>query len=281
MITTEYLSGLKKFNLAISKKVTSKYIGIRPSLFAGRGATLRDHRIYSPGDDFRLIDWKIYARTDDLYVKRFEEERNLVVHVVVDNSASMNYGKPKKFDYGAMLGVGFAYLAIRENEKFQFASFSEKIEIFHPKKGLNHLALMVDHLNSLKTKGKSRFIESLGSYKKTIGSRAMVVVISDFLFDPKEIEEGLSVFAGNDLRVIMVLDKSEKKLDLQGDVKLTDAETNQMIRTYINPRTKTEYQHRLDAHIGKIKEICGKLKANFHVVTTDTPIFDTFYEVLQ
>ena len=128
MITTEFLNYLDKFRLIVNKKVTSNYTGKRSSLYTGSGATIKDYRIYSPGDDFRLIDWKVYARTDNLYIRRYEEERNLVMHAIVDSSASMNYGSPiTKFEYGAMLGVGFAYLALRENEKMQFATLSDDI----------------------------------------------------------------------------------------------------------------------------------------------------------
>jgi len=113
MISTEFLDQLTKFHLIVSKRVTSQYAGPRKSIAMGKGIIFKDHRIYAPGDDFRAIDWKVYARTDDLYVKNYEEERNLAVHIIVDSSGSMDYGKPRsKFDYASMLGVGFAYLAL-------------------------------------------------------------------------------------------------------------------------------------------------------------------------
>ena len=125
MIDTSFLDQLGRFSLVVRKRVTSSYTGPRKSIASGRGMAFKDHRIYAPGDDFRLIDWKVFARTDDLYIKNYEEERNLTVHVIVDHSASMNFGKTlSKFDYASMLGVGFAYLAMKENEKFQFSTFS-------------------------------------------------------------------------------------------------------------------------------------------------------------
>jgi uncharacterized protein (DUF58 family) len=140
MITTDYLSLLDRFNLIVKKRVTSSYVGSRVSSATGRGSTIKDHRIYATGDDFRLIDWKIYARTDNLYIKRFEEERNLTVHVILDISNSMNFGaKLTKFEYAAMLGVGFAYLSLKENEKFQFATFGETLNVFSPRKGMGIL----------------------------------------------------------------------------------------------------------------------------------------------
>ena len=140
MIDTSFLDQLSKFSLVVHKRVTSKYRGPRRSMAFGRGTLFKDHRLYAPGDDFRAIDWKVYARTDDLMVKTYEEDRNLVVHIIVDYSASMNFGKPKsKFDYASMLGVGFAYLALKENEKFMFSTFSESLNVFQPRRGMGQL----------------------------------------------------------------------------------------------------------------------------------------------
>jgi uncharacterized protein (DUF58 family) len=280
MITTEFLAGLDKFNLIVHKRVTSKYTGKRESLYKGKGSTVKDHRIYAWGDDFRSIDWKIYARTDNLYIKVYDEERNLVVHVILDRSASMNYGKPTKYDYAAMLGVGFAYLALKDNEKFQFATFSDELEFFQPRRGMGHLGAMVEYLNKTKTKGVSQFAKNLSQYSKLLSTKAMVFVISDFLYDVAEIKEGLMSLGDNNLKVIQVLDAGERHLDIKGDVKLEDIESHGSLRTYISQRTKTEYEDKIEEHISAIGKECDALKAEFHVVTTDMPIFDAFYEIL-
>ena len=284
MITTEFLDYLDRFRLIINKKVTSNYTGKRTSLYTGTGATIKDYRIYSPGDDWRLIDWKIYARTDHLYIRRYEEERNLVMHALVDSSASMNYGSPvTKFEYGAMLGVGFAYLALKENEKFQFATFSEDVKVFQPRRGLGHLASMIEYLNSVRPASKSRFKDMMVKYKKFLTSRSYIVIVSDFLFDIDEIREGLLTLAsGNhEIKVMQVLDTTEKDLPVEGDVKLKDAESTETLRTYIGPKLVVEYENKLEQHIARIGKICTGIKANFCVATTATPIFDIFYDALR
>ncbi|MBI3036176.1 DUF58 domain-containing protein [Candidatus Woesearchaeota archaeon] len=284
MITTEFLDALDRFRLIISKKVTSDYTGKRQSLYTGSGATIKDYRIYAPGDDFRLIDWKVYARTDNLYIRRYEEERNLVMHALVDSSASMNYGTPvTKFEYGGMLGVGFAHLALRENEKFQFATFSEDVNVFQPRKGLGHLASMIDYLNRVKPKDKGRFGDMMLKYRKYLTSRAYLVIVSDFLFDIDEIRDGLLALASgrHEIKVIQVLSPTEKDLPLEGDVKLKDAESTDTMRTYIGPKLVVEYENKLEQHIARIGNICTGIKANFYVATTATPIFDIFYDALR
>lgn len=282
MIDTKFLDQLSRFSLVIRKRVTSNYSGPRRSIAVGRGITFKEHRIYAPGDDFRSIDWKVYARTDNLFVKTYEEERNLVVHVIVDYSASMGFGKPtSKFDYASMLGVGFGYLAIKDNEKFQFSTFSDTLEIFQPRRGMSQLASMVFHLNSLKTKGHSRLLDSITQYKKVVGSRAMIVLISDFLIDISEVVEALYRFGDHEIKIVQVLDPAEKNLSMQGDFKLVDSETKDALRTYISPRLRMHYQNLLDDHSAKIEETCDRLGIDFYLVTTDTPVFDAFYRILE
>jgi len=282
MIKTDFLDQLDRFHLVVKKRVTSNYIGPRRSIAAGSGLTFKDHRIYSPGDDVRLIDWKVFARTDDLYIKTFEAERNLTAHIIIDSSASMGFGKPiSKFDYAAMLGVGFAYLAMRENEKFQFSTFAEGLDIFQSRRGMSQLASMVFHLNNAKTQGYSKLLNAMMQYKKVVGSRSLLVLISDFLLDINEIIESLYNLGDHEIKILQVLDPIEKDLKYSGDFKLIDSETNSMLRTYISPRLRVEYQQMLDNHTAKIEETCNKLGYHFHQITSDTPVFDAFYRVLE
>lgn len=282
MISTDFLDQLDRFHLVVKKRVTSTYTGPRKSIAAGRGLTFKDHRIYSPGEDIRLIDWKVFARTDNLYIKTFEEERNLTAHIIMDVSGSMGFGKPiSKFDYAAMLGVGFAYLAMKENEKFQFSTFSEDIEVFQPRRGMSQLASMVFHLNNSKTNGNSKLMDAMVQYKKVIGGRSLLVLVSDFLIDSKEVIEALYTLGDHEIKIIQVLDPIEKDLRYSGDFKLIDSESKSMLRTYISPRLRVEYQQMLDGHSARIEEVCNRLGIHFHQVTTDTPIFDAFYKVLE
>jgi uncharacterized protein (DUF58 family) len=283
MIDTQFLEGLGKFNLIVRKRVTSNYSGSRKSIYQGRGLIYKDHRVYAPGDDFRAIDWKVYARTDDLMIKNYEEEKNLVMHILVDKSASMKYGKSSnlsKFDYASMLGVGYAYLALKNNDKFQFATFSSDLEVYQPRRGMSQLISMVDYLNNIKLSGKTEILKIAQRYKKFISSRSLVVFISDFLAPLDEIKEALDYLAGNEVILIQVLDHTEKNPDIEGDFKLKDSESSIMMRTYFSPKLKEDYMERLEKHISDIEHECTIKGMEFYSITTDTPIFDAFYKVL-
>lgn len=282
MINTQFLDQLSRFNLVVNKRVTSTISGPRKSHAAGHGLTFKDYRIYAPGDDIRLIDWKVYARTDNLYLKVHEEEKNLTVHIIIDRSASMDFGKPtSKFDYASMIGVGFGYLALRENEKFQFSTFADTLEIFQPKRGMSHLAAMVQHLNSIKPKGYSKITDTIKQYKKVIGSKSMLVIASDFLVNIEEIREAFYMLGDHEIKIIQVLDRAEKELKMEGDMKLKDSETGGMLRTFVSPRMRMEYQQQLDAHCARIEDTCNKLGIQYNLAVTDTSIFDTFYKILN
>lgn len=281
MIDAKFLHQLEKFSLIVNKRITSNYIGERFSKATGKGLIFKDHVMYGPGEDFRSIDWKLFGRTDKLFSKRYEEERNLTVHVILDLSASMNFGTGvSKAEFASKLGVGFAYLALKNNERFVLSSFSDELEFFKAKKGRAQLASMIEHLNKKKAKGKGTLEKSLGGYKKLIKSRAYVVIISDFLYPVEDIRKGLLFFKNNQVNVIQVLDKVERNLDIEGDFKLKDSETNEMMRTFINPFARKQYQSQLADHMGKIQRICQEGGLKYNSCDTGQDVFDVFYNVV-
>lgn len=243
---------------------------------------MRDRRIYAPGDDIRAIDWKVYARTDKLHVKQFEEERNLNIHVVVDSSSSMDFGKPvSKFEYAGMLGLGYAYLALKGNEKFQYCTFDTKLEVFKAERGRKQLALMTEHFNKTKPEGESRLQYCLAKYKKLIKTKSYIVLISDFMISADEIRKALLELGDHNITVIMVLDQKEIDLNISGNIRFHDAESKSVFRTFVSKRSRYGYQERLKNHIIDIEKECNALGIQFKLVSTNKPVFDTFYEILR
>lgn len=282
MINIEFLKDLDRLSLLINKKVTSNYSGERVSRQTGRGLQFKDYIVYAPGEDFRAIDWKVFARTDKLFAKRYEEERNLTVHIIVDFSASMSFGKKRtKADYAAMIGIGFAYMAMKNNERFVLSTFSDKLELFRPKKGKKQLVQIMDRLNNKKPQGTSDLQTSVLKYKELIKTKSLVIIISDFLYDLKQIDSVLKRLRYHDVKLIQVLDPIETGLELEGDFKLRDLETNEQYRTYISPSLRKTYLEQLKEHKGKITNLCNETRARFYSYSTESPIFDTFFELLQ
>ena len=279
MIDTSFFKELDRFSFMVRKRVSTAYSGSRRSILKGRGMEPVSYREYTQGDDFKTIDWKVYGRTEKLYVKEFEEEKSLTTHILLDTSKSMDFRN--KFEYAAMMALGFAYLVTKDNEKFAVATFGEEINITKPKRGRKYLSLTIDLLNSTRLIGKTRFDYCMEKYANVIRSRSLVFIISDFMADIEAVRNSIFRLEDNELVLIQVLDPLEKNLDLGGEAKLIDLETDAKMDIYTSPRLRAEYQNRLNDHIAKIKETCISVGADFHTVTTDKPIFDSIFEVVN
>jgi len=283
MIDISFLSQLKRFHVIVNKRITSSFTGSRKSTALGRGLVINDFRPYVPGDDYRAIDWKVFARTDDFFVKRFEEERNLTTHVLIDISKSMDYGtsKIKKFEYAAMLALGFSYLSARNNEKFHLSLISENTDYLQAKRSSNQVLGFLHYLNKIKCKGVIDFESQVTKYKNTITSKSLVIIISDFLFDITQIKNTLYLFRNHDLRVIQILDKSETNFAVYGSLMLEDSETGAKIETYITESKRQSYREKIYRHILAIEEETLNAHGKFFLFSTEHPIFDAFYQILN
>jgi len=281
-INLDFLRTLDRLQLILKKKIHADMQGEHAGITFGEGIVFQDYKAYVPGDDFRHIDWNVFARTDKFFVRRFEEERNMTVHILVDNSGSMDYGRgTSKFEYASMLGLGFAYMALKRNEKFTFATFSEKVERLRARKGTNQLMQIFEVMDNMKVTGESAFKHAMDEYKNRIKGRSLIVLISDYLYNLDEVEEVLRRYRKSEVYVLQVLDPGERELAVTGDVLLIDAETHSKLRTFVSRRMKSDYQSKLMDHILKLKDICESTDSAFVSVTTDTPIFEAFYHILR
>lgn len=279
MIDTSFFKELDRFSFMVRKRVSTAYSGSRRSILKGRGMEPVSYREYTQGDDFKTIDWKVYGRTEKLYVKEFEEEKSLTTHILLDTSKSMDFRN--KFNYAAMLALGFAYLVTKDNEKFSVATFGEEINITKPKRGRKYLSQTIDLLNNIELIGQTRFDYCMEKYASVIKSRSLVIIISDFMADTEGIKNSIFRLGDNELLLVQVLDPIEKNLDLGGEAKLIDLETDAKMDIYTSPRLRAEYQKKLNDHNAKIKETCNAVGADFHTVTTDKPVFDAIFEVVN
>jgi uncharacterized protein (DUF58 family) len=284
MIDLEFIKQLKKLDILAKKKIISSYAGVKHSIKQGRGIEPTDHREYFPGDDLKFVDWKVYGRTERLFIKRFEEEKSLTTHILVDVSNSMNFGSADKtkFDYASTLAAGFAYLVTKENEKFGMATFNSRLEdVLQPKRGRKHFFKAVDVLNQQRLGDRTNLDDCSEGYAKMIKTRSLVVVISDFLEPIETIRKGLFRLAkkSKNLVVIHVADPAEIRLNWQGDMKLYDLETDQIKKIFFTPKMRNEYAVKFIAHLERVRKICDNLGADFFSVTSDLSVFDVFFEI--
>ena len=285
MIDPSFLEQLKELNFVVRQRVSSVYAGGRPSIKHGKGIEVVDYREYMPGDDFRLIDWRVYGRTEKLYIRRFEEEKNLIIHLLVDSSSSMDFKTVgmRKFDYAGSIAAGFGFLAVHNHEKFATALYAESIrELTQAKKGRTHLFNVIDLFNRVQLAGGTDFGACAAQYGKMIKSKSFSIVISDFIENMDSIREGIYRMAkhSKEMMLVQVLDPWELDLGWSDDVKFQDMETGDVKRTFISPGFRKEYRQRIDEHNRTIQKTCDDLGVDFVSITTDTPIFDAFVRMV-
>jgi uncharacterized protein (DUF58 family) len=278
-IDPEFLDELDRFDSSLKRETTSQYQGEQESPDIGEGLTFSDYRRYAPGDDTRLIDWKLYARTEEYFIKQYEEERSLTVHVLVDSSSSMDFGTgdEHKFEYAAKLGLGFCYLTAEENNDFRFSVFGDDYERLDTgRSNRGELLQLVDLLNEQELGGRTDFANALESYVPTISSRSLVVVLSDFLGDLDAIEEGLASLSRNELVTAQVLSPDELDPDVLGDTVFEEPETEQELRTYFGGRLAQQYHDRLQTFTDEVAARASDLRATHALVNTGDDFFDSF-----
>ncbi len=276
---TEFFKELDRFALLVKKRVSTAYSGGRKSLRFGHGISPVGYREYRRGDDIKLVDWKVYGRTEKLYIKEHEEERSLVVHLLLDASGSMGY--EGKFTYASRLAAGFAYLATLENEKYAISLFCKKLYPGDPRRGRRYLFQSIEELDEIVPRGETNLRLVSDQFEGLVRSTSLVVVISDFLGDTDQIVSSIYRLSGHDLIMIRVLAPDEVNLNFGGDVKFVDMETHKPLITRVTVEERSEYERRLEEHTERIAEACNNVGADFFTFSTDKPIFDAFSEMIS
>lgn len=281
MIEVDFLKELDVFNLALKKKSIEVEQGEHQSPKQGQGMIFEDHTTYTPGDDIRRIDWKAYARTGELYIKRFEEERSITVHILVDRSSSMDYGTAEnKYDFAGKLGLALAYMVNNTNDRFRFSVFSETVTDISSARRDAKMASLVDTLNSLRKTPESLVGRCLSEYGSRIKNKSIVIVISDFLVDVEEIEEGMGALKGTETVLVNTLDASEwDPNEMEGDKILKDPESGSTLRTYLSNKIKSDYKTDIEKHSEQVEEVARKHGAEYVKISTGDEFFESFMKV--
>jgi uncharacterized protein (DUF58 family) len=205
--------------------------GLHRSPYRGFSVEFAEYRQYMPGDDLSTLDWKVYARSDRHYVKKFEEETNLECHILLDLSASMAYrgtAPMSKLEYGSVLAASLAFLMNRQRDATGLIAFEDRIVFRMPARARSgHLHALLLALERLEPGRRSDVGRPLHQLAEALTKRSMVVLISDMLDDPAPVVKGLRHlrFRGSDVVVFQVLDPTELTFPFRGPSRFRDVET--------------------------------------------------------
>ena len=247
MLPKEVLRKIRRIEITTSKLVTDFLSGQYESVFKGRGIEFDEVREYQPGDEIRSIDWNVTARMGAPFVKKYVEERQLTVMILLDASSSSSFGTTKRFkkELAAEVSAVLAFAAIQNNDRVGLIIFTDRIEKFvPPRKGLHHVLRVVREALYFTPKGKGTDIAGALRYlDNVINRRAVTFVISDFF--AKDFKKPLSIAnKKHDVVAITITDPREGQLPDAGLVELVDAESG------------TPYM--IDTASSKVRERFGK-----------------------
>ena len=246
MDTKELLKKVRKIEIKTKNLSNQVFSGEYHSAFKGKGMAFSEVREYMPGDEIRTIDWNVTARYNHPYVKVFEEERELTVMLLVDISASENFGSEKqlKKEIIAEVSAVLAFSAIQNNDKIGAILFTDKIELFiPPKKGKKHILRIIRELIEFKPISKKTNInQAVKHFNNMIKKRSIAFLISDYL--DAGYEKSLKIAKKkHDLVAIKMFDDREKTLPNLGYIQLTDSESGK--KKWVNTSSK---KNRLQYH---------------------------------
>ncbi|MFH1259688.1 MAG: DUF58 domain-containing protein [Elusimicrobiota bacterium] len=210
--------------------------GMHQSPFRGYSIEFAQHREYSPGDELKHLDWKVYGKTDRFYVKQYQEETNLKAYLVLDASNSMSFASRKisKLQYGTYLTAALAYLMLKQQDAVGLAIFSSSLDRFIPPRSqYKHVSVLFNELEKIKCQGEtsiSQALKELGQYTKR---RGLIILISDLFDQPSEVLRALNFFRfqKHEIIVFHLLDPAEKNLPYQDLISFEDMETKEKIVT--------------------------------------------------
>lgn len=276
---------IKSLELRAKSVVEGFQTGLNRSPYHGFSVEFTEYRQYSPGDDLRYLDWKLYARSDRYYIKRFEDETNLRCHLVVDMSRSMGYGSLDytKADYARTLAATLSYFLVTQRDAVGLVTFDERIESFIPARfRTGHLRQLMVALER-QVGGQSTDIAApLKQIAERVTRRGMLVLISDLLSPTDTLETHLSHLRarGHEILLFQVLDPAELDFDFDRPALFQDAETGREI--YVDPRAaRDQYCRRFNEHVDGIRGICDRLGVSYRQFRTDAPLEVALSEFLR
>jgi len=228
-----------------------------------------------PGDDLSTIDWKVYARSDRHYVKKFEEETNLDCHVMLDVSGSMAYGsRISKFEYAQCLAASLGYLMNRQRDAIGLTAFDEQIVTMLPASARpGHLRALLVTLDRLRLGQKTNVSKPLHQLADSLTKRGMVVLISDLLDDPERVIRGLKHFQyrGTDVIVFQVLDPDETEFPFERATRFEDLETADEVMA-VPVVVREHYLKTIGGLIERYKRELGAAGIDYHLLSTSEPL---------
>ncbi|HEU0000219.1 MAG TPA: DUF58 domain-containing protein [Ktedonobacteraceae bacterium] len=277
------LQQLDNLALVTRRAMASGRPGRRRSPLAGSSMEFADYRRYAPGDDFRRIDWRAYARLERLFLRLFEAEENLTVTILIDCSDSMQYGEPSKASLAVTLAAALAYIALKCEESVIMGALSNRLVAYRRAGSGTHAIWTVgEFLSRLPQGGPTDLNRALRDPGRIITGPGLTIVISDFL-SAGGYQTGLRSLRQlrQDVALLQILAPQEIEPDLQGDWHLRDSEGNGGVDISITPAVLEAYKQRLLAYVQELASFAHSHAMTHTMIPGDTALIDVVQRILR
>src|SRR5437867_1713696 len=299
LLTPDLLRRLEQFQLLARRRAKSSLKGERRSKARGQSVEFADYRSYVSGDDFRYLDWNLYGRLDRLFLKLYEEERELPVTVFLDASESMTFGEPRKFDFARQVAAAVGYVALSGFDRVSVIPFPDLVNganadpvarnremaargALRSVRGKKSAIPFFQNLTALTAGGSANLNEALRRGALEARQAGVAVVLSDFL-DPAGYEPGLTALVGRGFQVdlVQILAPEELAPSTFGDLRLVDSETGSIQEVTFGKYRLKYYQQAVQNYIQRLREYCQARGINFFTVSSNTDLQELLLKQLR
>ena len=284
-IDPQALMSIRNLELRAQVVVEGFWNGIHRSPYHGFSVEFTEYRQYTPGDDIRYLDWRVFARSDRYFIKKFEDETNLRCHLLVDGSRSMNYGSRgyTKAQYAATLAATLAYFLYLQGDAVGLLTFDEKIRDFLPARHrTGHLRNLMLALEKPPGGQATDLAAPLKRIVEIVRKRGLVVLLSDFLAPIERLEPDLTTLTagGHEVIVFQILDPAELNFSFNAAATFEDVESGKTF--FIDPAAaRKEYLRKLEAHCAALRATCEHLGIACLRLATDRPLELALFDFLR
>ncbi|MFQ5343914.1 MAG: DUF58 domain-containing protein [Anaerolineae bacterium] len=277
-----FLRQLERLTILSKRAMAGEIQGERRSLKRGQSVEFADYRNYTRGDDFRQIDWNVYARLERFFVKLFVEEEDLTVHLLIDTSRSMDWGEPAKLWYAQRAAAALGYIALANFDRVTVSAFNAGLsETMQPRRGKQQSFVLFDFLAGLSVNGVTDMRTSLQRYAQQTPRPGPLMLISDLL-DPGW-QDGLRALQSRpfEITILHVLSPDEIDPPLEGDLRLIDVETGRPIEVTADFDVLNRYRDNLHEWFEEIRHFCSRRGISYVQVDTSVPFERLIFFLLQ
>ncbi|MDT8390135.1 MAG: DUF58 domain-containing protein [Lentisphaeria bacterium] len=274
-LTSRRLSRFRSFELLARSVVEGFVTGLHRSPFKGFAVEFAEHRPYTPGDDVKHLDWKVFGKNEKFFIRQYEEDTSLRAFLMLDTSGSMGYqtGAFSKLDFGRFICGVFAYVLFQQSDSVGAVTFDSNIrQLLSPGGSRRHLKRVLDTFGAAKPGKDTDLGMVMHRLANRLRRRALIVIVSDFFDNSREIIKALTHFSHrhHEIIVFQVLDREEVTFPFSGQTRFEGMEGEPGV--LVDPvRVKTEYQRQFTLHQTDIRKACHRLHIDFRQMVTDEP----------